>query len=87
VGALPPALAPTAAALNAGLNALLSNIPQQTSTAAGLRWDLGSDMALKLQVDRVTPHDGSRGTLINQTRAFRSGHTAHVASVALDFVY
>jgi hypothetical protein len=86
-GALPPALAPTAAMLNAGLNALLTTIPQQTSAAAGLRWDLGTNLALKLQYDRVTPHDGSRGTLINQTRAFRSGHTAHVASVALDFVY
>jgi hypothetical protein len=87
VGALSPALAPTAAALNAGLNALLATIPQQTSAAAGLRWDLWTNMALKLQYDRVTPHDGSRGTLINQTPRFRSGHTVHVASVALDFVY
>ena len=87
VGALPPALAPTAAALNAGLNALLATIPQQTSATAGLRWDLRTNMALKLQYDRVTPHDGSRGTLINQTPRFRSGHTVHVASVALDFVY
>jgi len=87
VAALPPAPAPTAAALNAGLNALLATIPQQTSAAAGLRWDLRTNMALKLQVDRVTPHDGSRGTLINQTPRFRSGHTVHVASVALDFVY
>jgi hypothetical protein len=44
-------------------------------------------MALKLQYDRVTPHHGSRGTLINLTPAFRSGQTAHVTSVALDFVY
>jgi hypothetical protein len=87
VGALPAALAPTAAALNAGLNALLATIPQQTSAAAGLRWDLSANMALKLQYDRVTPHDGSRGTLINQTARFRSGRTVHVASVALDFVY
>ena len=49
--------------------------------------DLGPWGQYLQQVDRVTPHDGSRGTLINQTRAFRSGHTAHVASVALDFVY
>jgi hypothetical protein len=87
VGAQPPAPASTAAALNADLNALLATIPQQTSTAAGLRWDLYTNMALKLQYDRVTPRDGSRGTLINQTPRFRSGHTVHVASVALDFVY
>ena len=84
---LPPTLAPAVGALNAGLNALLATIPQQTSAAVGLRWDLRTDMALKVQYDRVTPHDGSRGTLINLTPRFQSGRTAHVASVALDFVY
>ncbi len=84
---LPPALAAQAAQLNYGLNLLLATIPQQDTRAAGLRWDLASNMALKLQYDRVTPHKGSRGTLINLTPAFRSGRTAHVASVALDFVY
>ena len=84
---LAPALAPAVAALNAGLNGLLATIPQQTSVAAGLRWDLRANMALKVQYDRVTPHGGSRGTLINTTPRFRSGRTAHVASVALDFVY
>jgi hypothetical protein len=53
----------------------------------GVRWDLATNMALKLQYDRVTPHRGSRGTLINLTPSFRSGQTAQVASVALDFVY
>jgi hypothetical protein len=84
---LPPALAGQVAMLNGGLNLLLATIPQQKSLAAGLRWDLATNMALKLQYDRVTPHKGSRGTLINLTPAFRSGRTAHVASVALDFVY
>jgi len=84
---LPPALAPAVDALNGGLNTLLMTIPQQTSSAVGLRWDLRTNMALKVQYDRVTPHAGSRGTLINLTPRFRSGHTAHVASVALDFVY
>jgi len=84
---LPPALARQAAVLNAGLNALLATIPQQDSASVGLRWDLHADMALKLQYDRVRPHGGSRGTLINQTPGFESGGTAHVASVALDFVY
>jgi hypothetical protein len=87
VNALPPALAPTAAMLNAGLNFLLATIPQQTSLAAGLRWDMRTNMALKVQIDRVTPHDGSRGTLINPTPHFQSGHPINVASVALDFVY
>ncbi|MFL6635121.1 MAG: hypothetical protein ACJ8HJ_22680 [Massilia sp.] len=85
--ALPPALAPTAGALNAGLNFLLWTIPQQTSQALGVRWDLRTNMALKLQYDRVTPKAGSRGTFINPTPRFTPGHTTHVASVALDFVY
>jgi hypothetical protein len=84
---LPPALAGQVAQLNGGLNLLLATIPQQTTRAAGLRWDLAANAALKLQYDRVTPHAGSRGTLINLTPGFRSGRTAHVASVALDFVY
>ena len=73
--------------MNDALNVLLATIAQQDTAAAGLRWDLATNTALKLQYDRVTPRDGSRGTLINLTPAFRSGQTAHVASVALDFVY
>ena len=84
---LPPALAGQVAQLNGALNLLLATIPQQGTAAAGLRWDLATNTALKLQYDRVTPRYGSRGTLINLTPAFRSGRTAHVASVALDFVY
>jgi hypothetical protein len=87
LAALPRALVPTAPALNAGLDVLLATIPQQTSVAAGLRWDLRTNMALKVQYDRVTPHDGSRGTFINTTPRFQSERTSHVASVALDFVY
>jgi hypothetical protein len=81
------AAAARAAALNAGLNALLATIPQQTSVSAGLRWDLHANTALKLQYDRLSPHAGSRGTLINLTPGFRSGGTIHVASLAVDFVY
>ena len=55
--------------------------------AAGLRWDLRTNMALKVQYVRVTPHDDSRGTFINTTPRFQSERTSHVASVALDFVY
>jgi len=84
---LPPAAAARVAQLNAGLNLLLATIPQQDTQALGVRWDLAANAALKLQYDRVTPRLGSRGTLINLTPAFRSGQTAHVTSVALDFVY
>jgi len=84
---LPAALRPTAGMLNAALNIYLSTIPIQTTVSAGLRWDLATDAALKVQYDRLRPTDGSRGTLINTPSSFRSGQTVHVASVALDFVF
>jgi hypothetical protein len=84
---LPPALAMRAAALNAALNVLASTPQQQTSVAAGVRWDVRANLALKFQYDRVKPVHGSRGTLTNTTPAFRSDRAFDVASVALDFVY
>ena len=61
-------------ALNAGLNGLLAvTVSQQSTFSAGLRWDALPDVAFKLQVDRVRPRDGSRGTLINVQPDFRSG--------------
>jgi hypothetical protein len=74
-------------ALNAGLNALLKTIPVQSTRSAGVRWDLQRNLALKLQYNRVTPKDGSRGTLVNTQPGFVSGRTIQVGSAALDFVY
>ncbi|HAT29776.1 MAG TPA: hypothetical protein DCW29_02635 [Janthinobacterium sp.] len=84
---LPPQLAGAAAALNANLNGLLSTVAIQTTVSAGARWDVRENMALKLQVDRVLPRDGSSGTLINVQPGFRSGQAVNVASVVLDFVF
>lgn len=84
---LPPRARATAAMLNAGLNLYLATIPVQSTVTAGLRWDLMTDAALKLQYDRARPGAGSRGTLINLAPSYRSGQTVHVASVALDFVF
>jgi hypothetical protein len=84
---LPPRAQASAGMLNAALNIYLGTIPIQTTLSTGLRWDLATDAALKLQYDRVRPTDGSRGTLINTPSSFRSGQTVHVASVALDFVF
>ena len=84
---LPPPLAGAGAALNAGLNSLLISVSEQATFSAGLRWDMIPNAALKLQVDRVSPHNRSRGTLINLQPGFRSGRTATVASVVLDFVF
>lgn len=84
---LPPRAAAGATLLNAGLNAILSTIPIQSTVSAGVRWDAVADMSLKLQFDRVLPKDGSRGTLINEQPGFRSGVPVNVTSVALDFVF
>lgn len=85
--ALPPQLAVPAAQLNAGLNQLLATIAQQRGFTAGVRWDLHPDYALKLQVDRITPRQGSNGTFINVQPEFRSGRAITVLSAALDFLF
>ena len=84
---LPPQLAAAGAALNAGVAAILRTIVSQSTITAGLRWDAGANLALKLQYDAVTPRAGSRGTMMNLGPGFRSGRTAHVTSAALDFVF
>jgi hypothetical protein len=73
--------------LNAGLNSLLQTVPDQSSVSAGLRWDFRTNFSLTGQLDRVTPHHGSRGTLINTQPGFEPGHPLLVTSVALDFVF
>ncbi|MET0980795.1 MAG: hypothetical protein ABWY02_01745 [Telluria sp.] len=84
---LPRPQAVAGATLNAGVAALLRTVPSQTTLSAGLRWDVAQNMALKLQHERVTPRSGSRGMLINPAPSFRSGRTAQVSSVLLDFVF
>jgi len=87
LAALPARARGAAAIVNAGLNAYLASVPQQTTASAGLRWDALSNVALKAQYDRVRPGAGSRGALINPSRDFRPDRTVHVASVTLDFVF
>jgi hypothetical protein len=87
VAGLAPGRMAAAVILNSGLNQLLQTIPSQASASLGVRWDFRPNLALKAQYDRVTPRDGSRGTLINTQPGFASGHALHLASVALDFVF
>ena len=84
---LPPAAAGAGAGLNAYLSWLLTTIPVQRTFSIGTRWDCMTDVALKLQLDHVTPLDGSRGTFINVQPGFRSGRPVNVASAVLDFVF
>lgn len=84
---LPPPVAAGAAQINGALNTLLATIPIQTTWSTGVRWDIATNVALKLQFESVRPRGGSRGTLINSTPAFRSDRTTNVTSIALDFVF
>lgn len=84
---LPPAFAVPAAQLNAGLNNLLETRASQANIGAGVRWDLRSNVALKLQYERFKPDEGSRGTMINLRPGFRSGTPVHVTSAVLDVVF
>lgn len=84
---LPAQQAAAGAALNLGLNQLLAAIPRQHTVSAGVRWDLRPNYALKVQYDRITPHQGSTGTFINVQPGFRSGQPVAVVSATLDFVF
>ncbi len=86
-----PAGCPTGAprvctATMATLRALVgqaTQAPQQASTTFGVRWDLRQALALKLQLDRITPRNGS-GLLLRMpdTRG-----RVTVATLALDAVF
>jgi hypothetical protein len=84
---LPPQLAGIGAALNGGLNQLLTTLPEQSTISVGTRWDALTNIALKLQFERVTPHGTSRGSLKNIQPGFVSGRPINVTSVTLDFVF
>ena len=84
-------MTPQRAAAGAGLNAylswLLTTVPVQRTISAGTRWDFMTDVALKVQVDRVTPQGGSRGTFTNVQPGFVPGRAVTVTSAVLDFVF
>jgi hypothetical protein len=84
---LPPPLAAPAGQLNEGLNYLLMSVTAQHTASAGVRWDVRSNVALKLQYDRVRPGERSRGTLFNVQPAFGARPRVNLTSAVLDFVF
>jgi hypothetical protein len=56
---------------------------KQTSTAVGLRYELGSGAALKLEAKEVEPEQGTTGLLI----AVPPEDTVNIYSVAVDVVF
>jgi hypothetical protein len=87
VAALPAPLQPTAAMLNAALNAQLNALPRQNTLSLGVRWDFYRNAALKVQYDQVSLADGSFGTFGNVQPGFRFGGKVRIFSAAVDFVF
>lgn len=58
----------------------------QHSASAGVRWDFHSNVALKVQVDRVTPSSGV-GALKSVAGVAYTGGAVNVYSAVVDFVF
>jgi hypothetical protein len=84
---LPPAFAGFAAGLNAALNSILQQIPDQSTVSLGTRWDFATNVDLKLQFDHTRLGADSDGTLINLQPGFRPGGTVNLFSATVDFVF
>ncbi len=73
-------LAPLAAAANGAIQAGL-----QSTSAIGLRWDFYKSAAFKVQIDHITPRDGT-GNFVNPKPAL-AGHSVNVYAASIDFVF
>jgi hypothetical protein len=87
VSALPPFLVGPATALNAGLNAILSQKPVESAVSIGARWDFATNLDLKLQFDHMRVGAGSAGVLANAQPGFQLGPDVNVFSATIDFVF
>ena len=79
-----PGCLPLLTGLRAGV-AGLTAINDQTTDTVGVRWDFASSAALKVQIDRVRPQNGSKGLLLNVKPGFTGPVT--VGAIAVDFVF
>lgn len=83
----PAACTPTMQQLGAGVRRLPNagtGQGEQSTSSFGVRWDFASSVALKAQIDRVKPKNGT-GLLINVKPGFKGD--VLVGAVALDFVF
>lgn len=87
LAAYPEPLRPTAAMLNAALNAQLNALPRQSTISVGVRWDFMRNAAFKMQLDEVRLDSGSFGTFGNVQPGFTLGGKVRVVSAAVDFVF
>lgn len=87
VSALPPQLAGPAMALNEALNSNLNTKAVQQTISAGVRWDLMSKAALKVQYDQVRVGAGSFGSFSNIQPGFRPGARVNLFSATFSFIF
>jgi hypothetical protein len=83
----PAACTPTVQALGAGVRRLPNTgvgQGEQSTNTFGVRWDFAGSVALKAQIDRVKPKNGT-GLFVNAKPGFNE--TVTVGAVALDFVF
>ncbi len=83
----PAACTPTLQALGAGVRRLPNTgvgQGEQSTNTIGVRWDFAGSVALKAQIDRVKPKNGT-GLFLNPQPGFKD--TVTVGAVALDFVF
>ncbi len=83
----PAACTPTMQQLGAGVRRLPNTgvgQGEQSTSSFGFRWDFASSVALKAQIDRVKPKNGS-GLFVNAQPGFKGDVV--VGAVALDFVF
>ncbi|MEO8315867.1 MAG: hypothetical protein ABI645_13870 [Pseudomonadota bacterium] len=83
---LPSASVPLAAALNAQLNLLLANAPDQDALSVGVRWDFARNLCLKVQYDHIDLAPGNVGTLTGFQPGFRPGGKVNLLGLSLSFV-
>ncbi len=61
----------------------------QHSVALGMRWDVARNIAIKSQIERVTPAPGGRGMFTSDSLAeyMKPATPVHLISFSLDFVF
>ncbi|MHB8723205.1 MAG: hypothetical protein ACYDAH_17675 [Steroidobacteraceae bacterium] len=84
---LPPYLVEAATGLNAALNSILRTKNVSNTVSAGGRWDVFTNVDLKLQYGRTRIDAGSTGGLVDIQPGFQTGGTYHLISATVDFVY
>jgi hypothetical protein len=72
------------AALSAGANSVAKSA-LQSANAIGVRWDFARSMALKVQVDRISPEGGGSGAFIKAKPGFTG--PVNVYAAGIDFVF